>query len=78
MWLNFNLNFTISELEYKKLFCIGFWDWEQTIYGWIALTLKNLLEQNFHGLVFISKLSFICSGIFINVTVVAVFNSVSS
>ena len=42
------------------------------------LNIKKLLEQNFHGLSFILKQSFICCGSFINFITVAVFINCSS
>ena len=57
------MNITILELELKKvvLYCLN------------NLTLKKIPKQNFHGLLFISKRSFICCSSFINF-IVAVYS----
>ena len=57
-------------IRIQKIVFIAFIGREQTIYGFIT---KNLPEQTFHGLSFISKRSFICCGSFISFIVVAVF-----
>ena len=51
---------------------------EKTICGSVTETLKNLPEKHFHSLLFMSKWSFMCCGVFINFIVATVFINCST
>ena len=63
---------------YKKMFFIAITGWQQAVGGLITWILEKLPEQNFYGLSFILKQSFICCVSFINFIIVEVFINCNS
>ena len=63
-------------IQKQKIYCLFR---SRTNRTWLKkLIIKKLLEQNFHALWFISKLSYICFGSLVNFVVVAVFINCSN
>ena len=67
------MNITILELELKKVVLYCLYRLKTNYIRLNNLTLKKIPKQNFHGLLFISKRSFICCSSFINF-IVAVYS----